>query len=70
MITKEEALTALKEGRKVTRQYFGKDEHIWMDESGTIRSEEGYDFTDWWYDVEPNIQGTNKKVWTIIGETK
>lgn len=64
-LTKTEALTAMREGNKVSREYFGPDEYIYIDDIGHIRSEEGFPFENWWANIEPTIGKTSQKCWSI-----
>lgn len=41
-MTKTEAIQATKEGKKVTHRYFSNDEYLYRDNSGILRTEEGY----------------------------
>lgn len=63
-LTKDEALSFMIKGYKVSREYFDSDEYIHM-EDGIIYSEEGYDFRDWWDNIEPNIPKTSNTPWRI-----
>jgi hypothetical protein len=50
-MTKQEAITAMKSGKKVTHRYFSSSEWITM-EGGQIQTEEGYKFSpyEFWAD--------------------
>jgi hypothetical protein len=50
-MNKEEAIEAMKDGKKITHQYFAKDEWITMNWRGEIETEEGYkhDFAEYWH---------------------
>ncbi len=65
-LTKKEALIAMQNGHKVTREYFGKDEFLHMPYGSCIMSEEGYNFTDWWRNIEPTLMTRNNKPWRIL----
>lgn len=65
-MTKDEAYIAMQDGKKVSREYFSFNEYIWMDDKGVIRSEEGYNFTEWWNKTEPLLDNGNKNPWTIF----
>lgn len=68
-MTKKEALDAMKAGHKVTREYFGVDEYIFIDmDAGCIRSEDGYCFDEWWTEVEPTIPTVSNTPWKIYQE--
>lgn len=69
-MTKTEALTALRNGHRVSREYFDDGEYIYMDETGTILSEEGWDFEGWWKDIEPAIPKTSETPWRIWEEDR
>jgi hypothetical protein len=58
-LTKEEALKAMEKGEKVCREGFSPKEYVWIDDAGKIRSEEGYYFNDWWYEIEPTMDKFN-----------
>lgn len=45
-MTRFEAVEAMKQGHKVTHQYFASNEYLYMD-NGVITSEDGYDFDRW-----------------------
>lgn len=40
-MTKEEAIQAMKDGKKVTHRYFTDDEYIFINEKGDIQTEDG-----------------------------
>ena len=42
-MTKQEALQAMKDGKKVFHEYYTSDEYLWMNENGHIFTEENYD---------------------------
>ncbi len=65
-LTKEEALIAMQKGHKVTREYFGKDEFIHMPFGSAIMSEEGYNFNDWWKNIEPTLKSSSNTPWRIL----
>jgi hypothetical protein len=46
-MTKQEALVALMQGKKITHEYFGSSEYLYM-EYGIIRTEEKYSFDQAW----------------------
>ena len=65
-LTKPEALKAIVYGHKVSREYFSSEEYIYMEkETGIILSEEGYNFRDWWENIEPTIPATTETPWRI-----
>jgi hypothetical protein len=39
-MTKEEAINAMRQGKKVTHQYFSKEEYIFFGEDGNIHTED------------------------------
>lgn len=66
-LTKAEALQAMKDGNKVTREYFSSDEYIYINlDTRLIQSEDGFNFTEWWVDTEPTIPKTDEKCWNIF----
>lgn len=44
-MNKQEAIQSMKNGNKITNQYFTKDEYLYIDEFNTIRSEDNVNFT-------------------------
>ncbi len=50
-MTKDEALEKMKQGFKVSNQYFTSDEFLYMKEDGVIMSEDGYNFNDWFFNI-------------------
>lgn len=50
-MTKDEALEKMKQGFKVSNQYFTSDEFLYMKENGVIMSEDGYNFNDWVFNI-------------------
>ena len=64
-MTKTEALTALRSGYRVSREYFDDEEYIYMDDTGAILSEENWNFEDWWETIEPSIPKTSETPWSI-----
>lgn len=46
MYSREEAIQLMKDGNKVTHRLFSDGEFIYMDSMGTVREENGYDFTE------------------------
>lgn len=50
-MTKDEALGKMKQGFKVSNQYFTSDEFLYMNENGVIMSEDGYNFNDWFFNI-------------------
>lgn len=50
-----EAETALQNGNVITHQHFSDDEYLYQD-GWKIRSEEGYNFNNWWDDVTTTPQ--------------
>jgi hypothetical protein len=68
-LTKSEALTAMRDGHKVLREYFSSEEYVFMNESGTIMSEDGYNFEEWWKNIEPTIPSSSPTPWRIIKQT-
>ncbi|HCH9411564.1 TPA: hypothetical protein NNV62_003815 [Salmonella enterica] len=50
-MTKDEALEKMKQGFKVSNQYFTSDEFLYMKENGVIMSEDGYNFNDWFFNI-------------------
>lgn len=66
-MTKKEALEAMKQGHKVTREFFSGDEYIYLDsDTGHIMSEDGYDFNEWWIKIEPTIGTVSSTPWDIF----
>ena len=47
-MTREEALEKMKQGFKITNEYFTSEEYLHMVD-GVIRSEDGYNFDEWFY---------------------
>lgn len=66
-MTKPQALTAMEGGYKVTREYFSSDEYICIEERAIV-DENGYDFKEWWEDIEPTIPATSDKCWDIYSK--
>lgn len=66
-MTKAEALIAMEEGYKVTREYFGSGEYLYI-YKGELKSEDGYMFEDWWDTIEPTLSKTSDTAWTIFKE--
>ena len=50
-MNKDEALEKMKQGFKVSNQYFTSDEFLYMKENGVIMSEDGYNFNDWFFNI-------------------
>ena len=50
-MTKDEAQAKLKQGFKVSNEYFTNDEFLYMKENGVIMSEDGYNFNDWFFNI-------------------
>ena len=50
-MTKDEAQAKMKQGFKVSNQYFTSDEFLYMKENGVIMSEDGYNFNDWFFNI-------------------
>ncbi|EDV1300498.1 hypothetical protein AAC69_002584 [Salmonella enterica subsp. enterica serovar Hadar] len=50
-MTKDEALEKMKQGFKVSNQYFTSNEFLYMKENGVIMSEDGYNFNDWFFNI-------------------
>ncbi|NCC17207.1 MAG: hypothetical protein EOM28_12960 [Clostridia bacterium] len=50
-MTKDEALEKMKQGFKVSNQYFTSDEFLYMKENGVIMSEDGYNFNEWFFNI-------------------
>ena len=50
-MTKDKALEKMKQGFKVSNQYFTSDEFLYMKENGVIMSEDGYNFNDWFFNI-------------------
>lgn len=50
-MTREEAVLAMKDGKKVTHNYFSSSEYLRMI-NGSIHTEDGYYFTDMFYERE------------------
>lgn len=50
-MTKDEALAKMKQGFKVSNEYFTSDEFLYMKENGVIMSEDGYNFNDWFFNI-------------------
>lgn len=49
-MTKDEALEKMKQGFKVSNEYFTSDEFLYM-KNGVIMSEDGYNFNDWFFNI-------------------
>lgn len=49
-MTKAQAIQAMKEGEKVTHRYFDSGEYIFIDQNGSITSEDGcsISYEDFW----------------------
>ncbi len=67
---KSEALEAMREGNKVTREHFSSDEYVYINEYGKIMSEDGFQFREWWDEIEPTIPKTSEDCWSIWKEPK
>lgn len=65
-MNKSEALQAMKEGHKVSREYFSSDEYIFINDMGHIMSEDGIPFEDWWVNIEPKIGKSSEDCWSIF----
>ncbi len=65
MLSKNEALKAMQEGHKVTREYFSSEEYIYINSMGHIMSEDGVPFENWWVNIEPTIPKTTDTPWRI-----
>lgn len=63
-LTKQEAYKLLLEGHKVCREGFSSDEYLYM-ERGVIKSEEGYDFSEWWLVIEPTMYKQDDKTFYL-----
>lgn len=50
-MNKDEALEKMKQGFKVSNQYFTSDEFLYMKANGVIMSEDGYNFNDWFFNI-------------------
>lgn len=50
-MTKDEALEKMKQGFKVSNEYFTSDEFLYMMKNGVIMSEDGYNFNDWFFNI-------------------
>ena len=62
-LSKEEAITAMNEGKTLSHKYFTSDEHITM-KNGEVVDEKGIMLTDFWkYRTAPVFDGD----WKIIG---
>lgn len=48
---KDQALEKMKQGFKVSNEYFTSDEYLFMNASGAIISEDGYNFNDWFFNI-------------------
>lgn len=62
-LSKEEAITAMSEGRKLSHKYFTADEHICM-KDGEVIDEKGIIMTDFWKYRTAKVFDDN---WKIIG---
>lgn len=63
-MTKDEALEKMKQGFKVSNQYFTSDEFLYMKENGVIMSEDGYNFNDWFFNIR---KGEEWEEWKLDG---
>jgi len=63
-MTKEEAIQAMREGKKVTHEYCSDDEYLYERNDGKIVTEEGYTVTNdfWSYRTSPGWQIN----WSVI----
>lgn len=52
-MTIDQALEAMKAGRKVANSYFTSNEYLHL-VNGVVTSEDGYDFTEWFWDRRPD----------------
>lgn len=50
-MTKDEAHAAMIAGHKVANQHFATGEYLFARVTGTIMSEDGYNFNDWFFNV-------------------
>lgn len=63
-MTKKEALKALRDGEKVTREHFSPNEYIYMD-GNDMRFEDGVYAKEWWTVIEPSLNMSSEKCWGI-----
>lgn len=65
-MTKEQALEALKEGKKVGRTLFSSNEYIYMD-GGVMRFEDGVYVSEWWNEIEPTFHKSEDGLdWYVV----
>lgn len=66
-MTKDQALEKMKQGFKVSNEYFTSDEYLFMNASGEIISEDGYNFNDWFFNIR---RGEDWKLdgWRVYNE--
>jgi hypothetical protein len=64
-MTKNEAIEAMREGKKVTHRYFTDGEYLYM-ENGMLFSEEGYHhrWFDFWNERKEHVWDID---WEILG---
>lgn len=65
-MTKDEALEKMKQGFKVSNEYFTSDEFLYM-KNGVITSEDGYNFNDWFFNIRP-VEAWKLTGWRIYNE--
>lgn len=65
-MTKDEALEKMKQGFKVSNEYFTSEEFLFM-KNGVITSEDGYNFNNWFNVIR---QGEEWKLtgWRVYNE--
>ena len=60
---RREALITLNLGIKIKHRHFSPDEYI-QKVDGIIRSEEGYNFDDWWENEGANLGDEGWSIWS------
>ena len=67
-LTKQEAYDLMMKGHKVWREGFSSEEYLYMDRVGKIKSEEGYNFAEWWNQIEPTMHKTDDKTFYLFNK--
>ena len=63
-MTRKEAIEAMKQGHKVTQEYFSPDEYLYM-KDGSIYSEENYNFGGIYGEFMTKYGGSQPDGWSI-----
>lgn len=63
-MNRQEALKAMQDGHKVANHHFSDTEYLYM-VGDNIMSEDGYDFNDWFFIIEPGEEWKESN-WSIV----